>query len=100
MLDNPVFKKYPDFKIMLDFLASENCKGCRNENCRLYKRCGVRACHQEKKVDYCFMCDEFPCDNTRFDGQFYEIWVRLNKKIKEKGIESFYESTKDASRYL
>jgi len=32
MLGDPIFKKYPDFKEMLDYFASENCKGCRNEH--------------------------------------------------------------------
>ncbi len=27
LLDNPIFKKYPDFKEMLDYFSSENCKG-------------------------------------------------------------------------
>ena len=59
LLGNPVFKKYPDFKETLNYFASENCKGCRNEQCRLFKNCGVRVCHQEKQIDFCYQCDEF-----------------------------------------
>ncbi|HKI50380.1 MAG TPA: DUF3795 domain-containing protein, partial [Desulfobacteria bacterium] len=62
LLDNPIFKKYPDFKEMLDYFASENCRGCRNEQCKLFKECGVRVCHQEKQIDYCHQCDLFPCE--------------------------------------
>ena len=62
LLDNPIFRKYPDFKIMLDYFATENCQGCRKENCKLFENCGVRSCHQQKDVDFCFQCDEFPCD--------------------------------------
>ena len=47
LLGDPVFKKYPDFKEALDYFASENCKGCRNEQCRLFKNCGVRVCYTE-----------------------------------------------------
>jgi len=54
LLGNPIFKKYPDFKEMLDYLASENCQGCRNEQCKLFKNCGVRPCHQEKQIDFCY----------------------------------------------
>ena len=100
LLDEPVFKKYPDFKEMLDYLASENCRGCRNEQCRLFKDCGVRPCHQEKQVDFCFQCSEFPCDRTGYDKHLYSTWVRVNEKIKEIGLEAFYEKTRARPRYL
>ena len=64
LIGNPVFKNYPEFKEMLDYLASPNCKGCRSEQCKLFKECGVRICHQEKQVDFCYQCDEFPCTRT------------------------------------
>lgn len=99
LLDEPIFEKYPDFKKMLDYFASENCKGCRKESCKLFKNCGVRACHQEKKVDYCFQCDDFPCTNTNFDEHLKKRWLKLNEKIRKTGIESFYAETKDQPRY-
>jgi hypothetical protein len=99
LLGNPIFKKYPDFKEMLDYLASENCRGCRNEQCRLFKDCGVRGCHQEKQVDYCYQCREFPCGNTGFDGRLHKVWVAINEKIRSAGIEKYYEETKDRPRY-
>ena len=100
LLGLPIFKKYPDFKEMLDYLASENCKGCRNEQCKLFKNCGVRPCHQEKQVDYCFQCDEFPCNRTNFDERLNKIWVLINEKIKETGLEQFYEKNKTRPRYV
>jgi len=100
MMERPIFKKYPDFKEMLDFLASENCRGCRNEQCRLFKGCGVRPCHQEKGVDYCFQCDEFPCNRTNFDEQLTKVWVAVNEKIRKMGIEQYYEKSKTRPRYV
>jgi hypothetical protein len=47
LLSDPVFRKYPDFKEMLDYFASESCKGCRNEQCKVFKDCGVHGCHQK-----------------------------------------------------
>ena len=100
LLGDPIFKKYPDFKEILDYFASENCKGCRNEQCKLFKSCGVRGCHQEKQIDYCYQCEEFPCDRTNFDKRLHTTWVRLNKKIKETGIEQFYEKARTRPRYV
>lgn len=99
LLDNPIFQKYPDFKIMLDLFASENCKGCRKENCKLFKNCGVRSCHQEKNVDYCFECDDFPCNRSNFDEHLQKRWIQLNERIRETGIEEYYAETKDKGRY-
>ncbi len=100
LLDDPIFKKYPEFEEMLNYFASENCRGCRNEQCRLFKDCGVRGCHQEKQIDYCFDCDEFPCKKTNFDEHLYDRWVALNKKIKKIGLESFYEKQQSYHRYV
>jgi hypothetical protein len=100
LLGNPVFQKYPDFLEMLDFLAGENCRGCRNEQCRLFKGCGVRPCHQEKGVDFCHQCTDFPCSRTNFDERLYQIWVLINEKIKKIGLEAYYQETKTRPRYV
>jgi hypothetical protein len=99
LLSEPVFRKYPDFRDMLEYLASENCEGCRNEQCKLFKTCGVRPCHQEKKVDFCCQCDAFPCDRTGFDPSLQSAWVQINEKIRSVGIERYYEQTKNRHRY-
>jgi hypothetical protein len=100
LLGNPIFKKFPDFKEVLDYLASENCRGCRNEQCKLFKDCGVRRCHQEKQVDFCYQCGEFPCNRTNFDENLYKAWVRINEIIKSKGLEEYYEITLKRPRYM
>ncbi|MBN2427477.1 MAG: DUF3795 domain-containing protein [Deltaproteobacteria bacterium] len=99
LLDDPIFKKYPDFQAMLDYLAGENCKGCRKENCKLFKNCGVRSCHQGKDVDFCFQCNEFPCDKTNFDVNLQKRWVAINERIRQIGIEKYYAETRDKPRY-
>ncbi len=100
LLDEPLFKKYPDFKEVLEYFASENCHGCRNEQCKLFKNCGVRLCHQKKGVDFCYQCEEFPCSGTGFDENLYGAWVRINEIIKSKGIEKYYEITLKRHRYI
>ncbi len=99
LLDDPIFKKYADFKEMLDYFASENCKGCRNEQCRVFTNCGVRSCHQEKQIDFCYQCDEFPCEKTNFDPGLYNGWIAINKSIQKKGIEQYYEKARNRNRY-
>jgi hypothetical protein len=99
LLDNPIFEKYADFKIMLDYLASVNCNGCRKENCKLFTDCGVRICHQQKGLDFCFKCEDFPCNRTNFDKNLQKRWIKLNNQIREQGIEAFYTETINKPRY-
>lgn len=99
LLDNPVFRKYADFKEMLDYFASENCTGCRNEQCRLFTDCGVRPCHQEKQVDFCWQCEAFPCETTNFDPGLEKAWKAINEKIRETGIDAYYEKARNMPRY-
>ena len=100
LLGDSVFKKYPDFKAMLDYFASENCKGCRNEQCKMFKNCGVRGCSQEKQVDFCYQCAEFPCNRTNFDEGLHTAWVGINEIIRNEGIEKYYEKTLKRHRYI
>lgn len=100
LIGDSIFKKYPDFKAMLDYLAEENCRGCRHEQCKLFKGCGVRVCHQEKNIDYCYQCADFPCKKTGFDEHLQIRWLKLNEHIRSVGIEQFFEETKDIPRYV
>ncbi len=99
LLDSPIFSKYPVFKEMLDYFASENCRGCRNEQCKLFRDCGVHGCHQEKQIDFCYQCDQFPCDKSNFDADLYKRWVIINEKIRKIGIEQYCEIARTKPRY-
>ena len=99
LLDEPVFSKYPEFKEMLNCFSTGKCKGCRKEKCVLFKSCKVRACSERKGVDFCFQCAEFPCKNTGFDEHLYIRSVKINERIKEIGVEAYYNEIKDKPRY-
>ena len=99
LLNKPVFKNYPEFKEFLNFLASDNCKGCRNDCCKLFINCKVKECYKKKKIDFCFQCSDFPCAQTGFDNNLQERWLKINERIKEIGIENYYHEIKDKPRY-
>ena len=99
LLKNDIFGNYPHFKEMLNYFAKGSCKGCREEQCKLFQQCGVRPCHQEKGVDFCFQCEEFPCENTNFDNHLIKRWVKINNKIIKIGIKKYYQEIKDTPRY-
>jgi len=96
---NPVFERYPAFGEMLDFFTQAGCRGCRSGDC-LNPNCGVAPCHKEKGVDFCFQCGEFPCEKTNFDPDLRERWLRMNALMRAKGVEAYYEETRDSPRYV
>jgi hypothetical protein len=95
---SPVFSKYPSFKEVLAFLAQGNCLGCRKGTCR-YPDCGVILCYKQKGVDFCFQCEEFPCQKTNFDPDLKRRWLEMNMRVKEIGLEAYFEKTKSLPRY-
>ncbi len=99
LLDEPLFENYKSFSKLLTHLTKANCNGCRAEHCKLFKDCKVRSCSAEKGVDFCYECSEFPCKNTGFDTHLHQRSVNINLRIKEIGIEKYYQEIKDQSRY-
>jgi hypothetical protein len=99
LLDAPVVNKYNEFKEMLDYFAASSCLGCRKQECHLFKSCNVRSCYKEKSVDFCFQCDDFPCDHTGFDIHLEQRWIKINERMKEVGVENYYDEIKDKPRY-
>jgi hypothetical protein len=99
LLDKPVFSKYDDFKELLDLLASSNCQGCRKQQCHLFAGCKVKQCYKSKEVDFCYQCKDFPCDNTGFDEDLKQRWLKINQRIRKIGLESYYNEVKDKPRY-
>ncbi|MFH1153646.1 MAG: DUF3795 domain-containing protein [Pseudomonadota bacterium] len=95
----PEFKDYPPFEKMLSFFAAPDCTGCRQGKCK-YPNCGVVKCYKSKGVDFCFQCHEFPCNRTNFDPHLVERWIRMNTRMKEIGVEAYFEETRELCRYL
>lgn len=99
LLGNPVFSKYPQFKELLEYFSEGECSGCRNERCKLFKNCKVRECSEEKGVDFCFQCSDFPCGNTGFDKHLNDRSVTINQRMAEIGVEQYYIEIKEKPRY-
>ncbi len=96
---NAVFDNYPSFKKLLDHFAQAGCKGCRNGDC-IYPNCGVAPCSKKRGIDFCFQCNEYPCEKTNFDPNLKERWIKMNNLMKEIGVEAYYEESKDSPRYI
>jgi len=94
----PVFKNYSSFKELLHFLSQGDCLGCRKGTCK-YPNCGVIDCYKDKGVDFCYQCNEFPCQKTNFDPDLEKRWIQMNTRMKEIGVEAYFEESKLLPRY-
>jgi hypothetical protein len=95
----PVFENYAQFRDLLEYFTQGECRGCRSGDCK-YPDCGVAKCFKEKGIDFCFRCDEFPCGKSNFDENLEARWITMNRRMKEIGVERYYEETKDLPRYV
>jgi hypothetical protein len=94
----PISEKYNDFKEVLQYLADVKCRGCREDHC-MDSNCIVPDCVKSRGIDFCHECGDFPCDKTGFPDGLKEKWIRKNNKIREFGIEKFFEEEKDIPHY-
>lgn len=94
----PVFKEYPSFEKILNFFSTGDCQGCREGEGK-NSPCNVRNCSQEKGIDFCFQCDEFPCNKHYLNQFVVKKWLEINKMMLDIGVENYYEQIKDKPRY-
>lgn len=71
------------------------CEGCRSDKRCFYCRdsCRMGKCAQEKGVDFCGECGEYPCEDLKtFQTEAphrIELW-KSQERIKEAGYEKWY----------
>lgn len=87
--------------LCLMYLREKNkCPGCssgRKVNGRCIN-CAIKLC-KDRKGDYCFDCDQFPCDRlSRLDKRYQEKYgmseIENLKNIQKDGIKNFIISEK------
>lgn len=76
------------------------CNGCRSEKRCFYcrERCKMGQCAQERGVDFCGECNEYPCGILKtFQAEAphrIELW-KSQERIKEVGYEKWYREMID-----
>lgn len=95
---NPAFEGYDQFREVLNIFAKASCSGCRSDNNKCPIDCHAKTCHKEKGIDFCFQCDEYPC-NKQFQGKLRDRWIENNNRMKEIGAEKYYIEQNKKPRY-
>jgi hypothetical protein len=81
------------------------CKGCRNEDGKCGHHpmaCRVYPCAQNKGINFCYECTDFPCDNLHPYVDRAEIWHNTKVfnlcLIKKMGLESWAKNKAKKAR--
>lgn len=71
------------------------CRGCRIEGgCVFHKDCRTLECNRDKKLDFCYQCDDFPCEKLQPASQGAEHYPHNYKlfnlcRIQKVGLEKW-----------
>ena len=76
------------------------CYGCKSDQVAEFaKKCKIRLCAIEKGLDFCFECDEYPCERMTDFLENQSVHPRIHidnlQNIKEKGLETWLAEQND-----
>ncbi len=95
----PAFECYPQFEEILSSFTCGSCSGCRGDHVKCpLSTCSAKTCHKENNVDFCFQCNEYPCDK-QFSGRLRDRWRAINDRMKEIGAVEYYLEQLKQPRY-
>ena len=75
--------------------GQSRCPGCAGEGFSdVHPTCGILSCCQRKGIEYCFLCDEFPCKKFDSWGDADSFITHRNyladmEKAKRIGMDSY-----------
>ncbi|WP_243358181.1 DUF3795 domain-containing protein [Fundidesulfovibrio terrae] len=95
----PEFAGYEQFQAVLGVLAGPSCGGCRSDNVSCPLNCLARTCSKENGVHFCFQCSKYPCEEQFAGMPLRKRWQALNDRMKDIGVEAFYEEQLGTPRY-
>ena len=81
----------------LQFWATQECPGCRidGQNPCTYKNCQICACSKEHGADFCYLCEEYPCEKINK----VDKWREANDYMLRHGAQAYFEKEKQLSHY-
>lgn len=85
--------------------GDSKCPGCGGENfSEKHCSCSILPCIQRKGVEYCYLCDEYPCkkyDNWERDSFItHQNMMKDFEKAKRIGIEAYKEELNEKVKML
>lgn len=94
----PIFNHYKQFSDILKYLSTGSCPGCRFSS-KPSCQCSINLCHKKEKVNFCFECSKYPCKPTTYNEALTKVWKENNDTMKKIGVDKFYTTQKEKTRY-
>lgn len=94
----PAYQNYSCFEEILISFSRASCSGCRGDNILCPIECTAKNCYKDKGIDFCFQCNEYPCDR-QFSGGLRDRWMKINNRMKEIGVVEYYYEQIKLPRY-
>ncbi len=90
--------EFSNFWKFLNFLVEyESACSCRENTCGA-PFCTIRKCAQEKNIDICISCEEYPCKRINGIAKGYPTLLADGKRIKEKGVEAWIKEQEERAK--
>jgi len=88
---------FTDFWRFLEELqASGGCPGCRAGGGP--PDCRIRACAQERGLELCSQCPDFPCPRIEALGAIYPTLIADNRRLQTVGLEPWRAEQEERAR--
>ena len=76
-----------------------HCSGCKTEiNSKYCRKCTIKSCAIQKRVEFCFECEEYPCnlilEFAHDESPHHSVVLNNLKDISTQGIEIWLQSQK------
>ena len=86
---------FNQFLDVLEHFSSydETCPGCRG-GCG-FPGCEIRACAQERDLEVCSACEDFPCDRIRELGRAYPNLIADGMRQSQIGLDAWIEEQEE-----
>jgi len=91
----------PGFQEFWGFLsdlsdADKSCPGCRQGGGPPF--CGIRKCAQEKGVEVCVNCDEYPCHRIEGLAKGYPTLIADGQRMLEIGVDTWVNEQEERAQ--
>ncbi len=90
-----LYPEFPEFWNVLQKLSEldKTTAGCRG-GCG-NPECGIRLCAQDREIEVCALCKDYPCDLIKEFAKGYPFVHELNERIRLVGLEQWIIEQKE-----
>jgi len=86
---------FNEFWLFLKRLADQKSQcSCRDGKCGP-PFCGIRKCAQQKGIEICAFCNEYPCNRILGIAKGYPMLLSDGQRMKEKGIDTWIQEQEE-----